>query len=127
MAKFDAAMEGDDAHAAATLYSPDSTRWVTDGEVRYENVSQIVDALEDLRRQGIALDTTYADVRADRLAPNVVLLTAAFSTRGSVHGANAFEFAGSIAMLLRADESGGWRIFYGHTSTPGGPPAASPE
>lgn len=123
IARFKQTMEAGDPAKIRGLYVSDGRlRWVTDGEVRYTSVDDIVEGLAEVKGAGMVFDTAYSAVEALALSGDTTLVTARFDTAATMTHGPGFSFGGVVTMVVERDGESQMRIVAGHTSTPGGPP-----
>jgi hypothetical protein len=99
------------------LYADDPRfRWVSRGVVEARSVEQIRKGLLALG-VGVRAETTYQYLEIAPVAPGVAAVTTLFQTRVVDAKGGGFSFGGAMTMTL-IERPDGWRILYGHSSSP---------
>ncbi len=99
------------------LYADDPRfRWVSRGTVEARSVEQIRKALTGLP-PGTRAENTFQDLEITPLAPGVAAVTTLFRTRVIEPNGHELGFGGAMTMTL-VERPEGWRILYGHSSSP---------
>ncbi|MGE3180824.1 MAG: nuclear transport factor 2 family protein [Phycisphaerae bacterium] len=118
-------IEADDMEAIRDLYVADKRfAWFTDGRLLYKTRDDIVDSFNGFAASGMTFSTELTDVRETPLGDDFATIDMSFATKANVREGQGFSYAGAMTMVLERSADKKWRIISGHSSTPGGPPAA---
>tara|TARA_R110000744_G_scaffold380561_1_gene502584 strand:- start:16241 stop:16744 length:504 start_codon:yes stop_codon:yes gene_type:complete len=101
----------------------DRFAWFTDGQKRYSTPDEVIKGLNEVRATGVRLRTSTHDLEILPLGSSHVSARTSFETRAFGPEGERFSFSGIMTIVLEFQVGGSWKIIYGHTSTPGGPPS----
>lgn len=123
LAHYVGTLEARDETAVRALFVDDGRfAWFTDGARSYASPH---DVLAGLRRyQGMRFRTELSAIHVMPLSPTLVAADSRFRTHLTIPGSEPVDYGGVITWLLERTTGDQWRVLRGHTSTPGGPPAA---
>lgn len=106
-----------DREAVVGFYSESPRfRFYESGALRYRSAADVRAGLEALGA-GMRIETQYRDTEIVALAPGLAHVRALFESTLVGESGFSVSFGGAVTMLWR-HESGGWRIFGGHSSSP---------